>query len=235
MMRLEIWMTTRMSDSSSMTLLQRSRTLTKDKLAAFAFVTIWIGTPYFGLQYLHLFPVTPMPRLAIDRLIPFNDNTIWIYLSMYLLLPLAAILPKHRYQLRQCVLGSSMIGLVSALVFLFFPTSIQRPSADIINQSNWCYRLTVQMDQPVNACPSLHASLCVFAAILCHNMLSQASKRWLWRSILWLWVLAILYSTLSTRQHVFIDIAIGAALAPIAYSLVHYIKPMAQLTAVPEQ
>ena len=222
-----------MPESNLRILIQRSRSLLKEKLAAFLFVTLWIGVPYFGLQFVELFPLTTVPRLAIDRQIPFNDNTIWIYLSMYLLVPLAAFMSNQRYQLRQCVLGSSMIGFVSALAFLFFPTTVPRPPVNIIDQSNWCYRLIVQIDQPVNACPSLHASLCVFAAMLCHSMLAEAPYRWLWRGVLWLWTFAILYSTLSTRQHVFIDIAAGAALAPVAFSLVYFLKPMAQLTALP--
>ena len=122
---------------------------------------------------------------------------------------------------------------ITALVFLFFPTTVGRPPINIIDQSNWCYRLLVQIDRPINACPSLHASLCVFAAMLCHTMLADAPQRWLWRGFLWLWTLAILYSTVSTRQHVFIDIAAGAALALIAYSLISYVKPLAQLTALP--
>ena len=44
-----------------------------------------------------------MPRLSLDDAVPFNDKLIWIYVSMYVLLPLVLVLAgsygSYRYAL----------------------------------------------------------------------------------------------------------------------------------------
>jgi membrane-associated phospholipid phosphatase len=41
-----------------------------------------------------------------------------------------------------------------------------------------------------------------------------------WKAILWAWMLAILYSTLATRQHVLADIVAGSLLGGGAYAFI---------------
>jgi len=207
------------------TIHQRVRTLLGAKLAVGLFIFLWVGTPYFATQHIQFFDSTLMPSIAIDQAIPFNDHTVWVYLSMYLLVPITVLMFTHAYELRRFAIGAGLLGLVSGLVFVFFPTSIERPPESEVKLATLCYRVMVSMDKPVNAFPSLHASLCVFAATLGHDMLRRADRSWIWRALLWLWLAAILYSTLSTRQHVFIDIAAGGAMGAIAFAAVRYLIP----------
>jgi membrane-associated phospholipid phosphatase len=72
------------------------------------------------------------------------------------------------------------------------------------------------VDVTGNACPSLHAAFCVFAAAALHaQLLSLGAVRWLLAANLF-WGLGILYSTIATRQHVALDVIAGAALGAVA-------------------
>lgn len=189
----------------------RFRQLWPAKIYVGLFHLVWVGVPYTATQYVDLFPATMMPQTAIDRAIPFSDTSIWIYLSMYVFMPLMLLMIAERYELSRYLWGIGAIGLLSCLVFFFFPTGVERPHD--INEMHWLYRFIVTIDKPVNACPSLHASQCFYCAMLGHVMSKQLPRPTIWRIIIWVWLAAILYTTLSTRQHVFVDIFAGSALA----------------------
>lgn len=76
------------------------------------------------------------------------------------------------------------------------------------------------VDVAGNACPSLHAAFCVFAAAVLHAQLGNLkAPAWLTAANV-LWCLGILGSTVATRQHVALDAIAGAALggaAAVAY------------------
>jgi membrane-associated phospholipid phosphatase len=73
----------------------------------------------------------------------------------------------------------------------------------------WQALLTV--DRPVNCVPSLHvanASVCAFA-------LRQEGTEWRYGAPVWLALIVL--STLTTKQHFFIDIAAGVLLAAFSF------------------
>jgi fatty acid desaturase len=192
-------------------------------------LTLWVSVPYYTLQRFPVFSVTTMPESALDRLVPFGDDAIWLYLSLFLLLPVPLVLVHTRDQLRRYATGVAGIGLLSHIGFALFPTAIARPAA---GDANWAYRLVVLVDTPLNACPSLHASLAVFSVLCGGRWLGQAAARprarhaRLTRRLapwaLWLWLVAILGATLVTKQHVLVDLVAGAALALTVYVAVHW-------------
>jgi membrane-associated phospholipid phosphatase len=68
------------------------------------------------------------------------------------------------------------------------------------------------VDAAGNACPSLHAAFAVFACLWFERVL-QEMKRPHWVHVAnVIWALAILYSTIATRQHVAIDTLAGSLL-----------------------
>jgi membrane-associated phospholipid phosphatase len=60
----------------------------------------------------------------------------------------------------------------------------------------------------------------IFSVLSCEQPLGQNRRNWLWRGLLWLWVLAILYATLATKQHVLIDLVGGGLLAVVIYLII---------------
>jgi hypothetical protein len=190
--------------------------LWRRKLVLSTVLTLMVSVPYYGNQHWPLFPATVMEPTAIDRAIPFVEGTSWIYLSYFLLLPIAVIAIPTSRDMNRFALDVAFIAILSSLVFMFYPTAVERPSGPA---TDLAYRLVLAVDAPTNACPSLHASLGLYSALWCHRLLAGWRAAWLWRAGLWAWTTGILYATLALRQHVLADLLAGGSLAAVVYAM----------------
>ena len=197
--------------------------LNKQKLIVAAALTLLVSAPYYALEQLRLFPAQPIKLTAVDRWVSFDDRAVFVYLSLYLLLPLPVMLITRFEELRRAASGLAIIAAVSHLFFLLYPTSVPLPRP-LAGEANFVYALMTQIDQPLNACPSLHASLAVFAALWCGQLLRGKRAGALLTAGIWLWVVTILYSTLASRQHLVWDLVAGAALGASVYFGVELMK-----------
>jgi membrane-associated phospholipid phosphatase len=194
-----------------------SSELWRTRLVLAVLLTLWITIPYYGLQRLELFAVHQMSPSSFDRAVPFAQSMAWPYLSMFVLLILAPCGLSSPCAIRRFVMDFFLLGLVSSVIFLFWPTSAPRPVIDEVHDP--LYAVILATDSPRNACPSLHASMTVYSALWCLLLLRGHSRR---RAILgWgcvlAWTLVILYATIATRQHVLVDLLAGAALAGLIF------------------
>ena len=180
------------------------------KLAAYVAMVIWICVPYFLLGRLPIRTPDVMPMTAIDRAIEFNPAWTIVYVSLYLLMPLAAIFDTSRGRIMRYVIALAITSGIASVIFLIWPSAIARPP---LTEAPLLYSIIRQIDSPLNACPSLHASFAVLAAL-------AFEARRLLRIAVWTWVMLILYATLSTRQHVLIDLVAGIALACVVWIFV---------------
>jgi hypothetical protein len=185
-------------------------------LVLFLVLNLWVAGPYYALQHWVFFAVTPMPETAVDRLIPFSEGAAWLYLSLFLWVPVPPLLTVSRGDLSRYACGIAGIGLISNLIFLFFPTSAPRP---VGATGDAAYGLVLAADTPMNACPSLHASLAVFTALWSERLWRHRAQAWGWRMAVWTWTLAVLYATLATKQHVLVDLVAGSMLATAVYAV----------------
>jgi len=177
-------------------------------------LNLWVYLPYIFLQRHQFFPATNMTPSFLDRMIPFSDQAVWLYLSVYLLMPVGPFLMVHRQQIFRYAMGIVIISLLADIIFFLWPTSCPRPD---ITGANAVYRALVLFDNPFHAFPSLHAAFAVYSACCGGLVLRELGVRWYGRTGLWLWVLVILFATLATKQHVIADIAAGSALGFGAY------------------
>jgi hypothetical protein len=146
---------------------------------------------YFALLKHPAHVVTTMPVLAIDQAIPFQPHTIWIYVSLWFYLELA--------------------------IFYFWPTRV--PAFQVDWSEYTMFSWLKQTDAAGNACPSLHVAFAVFTARWVHFIFKRLRAGVFFHILNWVWALAIVYSTISTRQHVAIDVLAGAALGATAASI----------------
>jgi membrane-associated phospholipid phosphatase len=184
------------------------------KLTLLVVLNLCVYVPYLFLQRHHFFPATNMSPGFLDRMIPFSDQTTWLYLSIYLLMPIGPFLMNTRLEILRYAAGIFIISLLVNAIFLFWPTYCPRPDA---TGTRAIYRALVSFDQPYHAFPSLHAAFAVYSACCGGLVFRELHLRWPWRIGLWLWALLILLATLATKQHVIVDIAAGSALALGAY------------------
>jgi len=192
----------------------RLRSELKLKLILLLALNLWIWVPYQLLQSHQFFNATEMTQGFLDRLIPFSDRAVWLYLSIYLLMPIGPFLMQKREQIVRYALGIVCIGAIADFVFVFWPTSCPRPE---IEGTIPLYRMLIAVDNPYHACPSLHAAFAVYSA-LCSGQVLRVLP---WRCGLWFWALAILWATLATKQHMAIDIAAGGLLGFGVYICVY--------------
>ncbi len=181
-------------------------------------MVIWLLTPYMILQNVEIFDVYWMPELALDRAIPVSFSGFWFYISFYLLLGIVGLTLEKRLFIRY-LYTIGWAALVAHMTFLFFPNGASREAIDF-ESSPWFYQLLASTDAPRNALPSLHATLSVIAGLAVQaSRMSCVSGtiRVSIKSLTWLWVIAIFWSTLALRQHVCLDLIAGAVIAVIVW------------------
>jgi membrane-associated phospholipid phosphatase len=187
----------------------RLRSELKLKLVIMFVLNLLVYVPYYLLQRHPVFRPTVMRLSFCDRLIPFVDKAVWIYLSIYLLMPIGPYLMTRRQEIRRYAVGVVLIGAIADLIFFFWPTLCPRPAT---GGATAAYRLLTVIDNPSHAFPSLHAAFAVYSALCAGQVLRELSAHAIWRGAIWFWAFCILVATLLTRQHVIADLAAGAAL-----------------------
>ena len=144
--------------------------------------------------------------LRIDDYIPFMPWTGLVYWSYYGLFVGGAWVVNPKRFTRMWV-GVLVCNLVSYACYIPFTAHVPHPDVTFV-QPEWLgdmYRGFYNLDGPGNTLPSLH---CALSAILGWNI---RKHHWGWL----LWALAISLSTLTTKEHVALDLVAGWLLAAI--------------------
>ncbi len=144
--------------------------------------------------------------LPIDDHIPFLPLSGLIYWSYYGLFIGGAIVMRATLFTRAWV-GVLVCNLVSYTSYYFFCAHVPHPDITFV-QPEWLnntYRGFYMLDGPGNTLPSLH---CALSGLLGWNI-RKHNKLWL------AWAVLIALSTLTTKEHVFLDLVGGWLLAAI--------------------
>jgi PAP2 superfamily len=176
----------------------------------------------FFIGYFHTlrhprYNVVVMPLTWLDHTLTFQPQALWIYLSLWLYVGVA---PGLLLTFRELVVYALWIGalcLVGLACFHFWPTAVPRPAMDLTGYPG--FALLQGVDAAGNACPSLHVATAAFTALWVEHVLrSIGTPPWL-RWCNGLWVGAIVWSTMATKQHVAWDVAAGLLLALVFAAL----------------
>lgn len=173
-----------------------------------AFMVLFFHAYFWVLQN-HAGEPYVLPLMAPDRWVPFEPLAFYPYASLWVYVSLApALVLGFRALLRYGAWVALMCALCLA-IFWLWPT--QTPSFDIDWAAYPRLAFLKGIDAASNACPSLHVAAALHAACWLDRHLREmdapAWTRWLSA----LQCLAIVWSTMAIRQHVFIDVASGAA------------------------
>lgn len=184
-----------------------------------------VTAAYLAIQRTIIFSPRNVPTNWLDRAIPFQPRWVWVYLSLYLLNPIAPLLTRSRKQLFRYTCGILFLFAVGCLCFLLFPVAGPRPTAA---EGYWLYDQLIVVDRAYNSFPSLHAACAVYAVFYARYASADSSRPELRKfllSLAWLWAGLILYSTIATRQHFAIDLLPGIFLAWLAQRLFFNLNP----------
>lgn len=171
---------------------------------------------YFALLRNPLFTPATMPVTAVDRWLEFHPETLILYVSLWVYVPLAPALLLRRDELWEYARAAFALCVTGLGIFLLLPTQIATPDIDWTRHGG--FEFLQRVDAAGNACPSMHAAFAVFSAFWLERTLRFVRAPRALRVFNVAWCAAIVYSTLATKQHVVTD-AIGGALLGSAIAL----------------
>ncbi len=167
----------------------------------------------------------------IDHAIPLIPWTIWIYVSYYAFIIAAYFFASGHKAEQQVYAGAMMLSaVIGCVIFIFFPTEIPRDLYPWLGRSDMHTKMLDairEADRPVNCLPSMHVCMTFIAAVT----YSITSRRTWAKALAWFWFVAICFSTMSTKQHYFVDVLAGFGLGVscCALMLQRYRVPFAQV------
>jgi membrane-associated phospholipid phosphatase len=175
-------------------------------LGIVAFVVFYMLPNHFNLfepAYLYMF--------EFEKLIPFIDWTIWIYMSDYLYIAIVFILLKDKDNMNKLYYSQIFLLMVSMIIFFLLPTQYPRPEVEYNGLSGYLVEVLYSADTPGNACPSIHVAMTFLAGF---GFLKEKKYLFPW---FMLWAIMISLSTLTVKQHYFLDIIVGLLMSILLY------------------
>lgn len=174
------------------------------------------ATALHGLLYMlpnrvHLVPPRELAFTAIDKAVPFLPWTAYVYWSDYLLVFVAFVGITVRGNTARFVYALFTAILFSVAVHWVFPVVYPRelfplpPGTDPVTA--FLFSRFRQLDTAASCFPSLHVAASYLAA---YSGLRESRRRGV---LLFLWATAVAIATLTTRQHYFVDVIAGMAVA----------------------
>jgi PAP2 superfamily len=166
--------------------------------------------PYQIAQRLAPSPYYRIEESAFDRLVGFNPSWVWVYLSLYLLVPIAMSLAPST-EIQRYVRGLLWMVAISCAAWLVWPIAGPRP----VNQSDTSavFAWLASVDRSINTVPSMHIELAVYSLLFAHRTWTRGRSSGMLIAAGWMWVGLIAYACLATKQHFAIDIVAGLAVA----------------------
>lgn len=155
---------------------------------------------------------------AVDEWVPFLPGTVWIYLSHIGLLFTGWWWMVRGPACTRAFWAIVLCSIIATFYFFFFPTELPRRTLDSIDAgplttAAWAFLL--HADHPTNSFPSMHVAEAMITAI----GLMRAHPHWGWLAPTWAVCVGI--STLTTEQHVLIDVLGGFAVAAFCLWATH--------------
>lgn len=155
----------------------------------------------------------------IDNLIPVIPATIIIYLGCYLYWLVNYVIgagqeDDEAYKFLSADLFAKLICMV---IFIAFPTTNTRPVLEDEGFFTEALKMLYQIDAADNLFPSIHCLTSWFCLIAVRK---NPNVKTVYKIISVIITVAICVSTLTTRQHVIVDVAGGIALAEFSYLIV---------------
>jgi len=176
------------------------------------------------LRYLDSVLFGETPAIIMDK-IGFVDPGLtvffsFIYVFVYIVFPptfaLYLLMKGEREELSKYLCVVSVVAMSGFLLYLLVPAIGPSAyySADFKNALGDSSKVVVDLQHYAkNAFPSMHTALVAIFAIFAY----RNSKKIFWISLPF--ILALLFSTIYLRQHYFVDLVAGLALAFFAYSI----------------
>jgi membrane-associated phospholipid phosphatase len=170
---------------------------------------------YLTSNHLHIFRPRFLPLSRIDAAVPFVPQTVWLYVSEYLYLAVVYFSFRDILNLNRFIYAFCSILVACVLVFCFWPTIISRDlfplPQNLDSVTSLVFTALRRVDGPTNCFPSFHVGSVFLSCFILSN---EGRRKFLFFLV---WATAISLSTLTAKQHYFVDVVSGFSLAVILY------------------
>ena len=181
----------------------------------------WNSITYFGSRMLTTNWNHINAEMFFDAKIPFVPWTVFIYLSCYIFWVANYVLGcrQDREEAFRFISADFFAKTICLLCFLIIPTTNVRP--EVMPEGIW-NQIVIHLyntDAADNLFPSIHCLTSWFCYIAVRKN-EKIPKLYVWFSLLY--AISVCISTLTTKQHVIIDVIGGVGLAEGSYFVVKY-------------
>ncbi|MDO4298478.1 MAG: phosphatase PAP2 family protein [Lachnospiraceae bacterium] len=183
-------------------------------IAEFALNTlVYAGTKLIAGDWHHYNLETPL-----DLMIPFVPWTIVIYFGCYIFWVVNYILSvrQDRESAYRFLSADFLAKCICFFCFLLLPTTNTRPGVGEQGIWNFLMRFLYQVDSADNLFPSIH---CLTSWMCYIGIRGRKNIPSGYRCFSCLMAIAVFVSTLTTKQHVLVDVAGGVLLAEFCYRI----------------
>ncbi|MBC7475216.1 MAG: inositol phosphorylceramide synthase [Candidatus Sericytochromatia bacterium] len=179
-----------------------------------------VGSCYYLVKKLTPYQPIELPLTYIDIWIKPNYIAVWVYMSFFFLL-IAGFIFSSKENCIKCIKVILTNSVIASLFFIFLPTKITFNDylpyiQDNTITSNFI-KLIKEYDNTYNCFPSLHIS----NSIVSTYFLNKHKNKYI-RIFTVCWLLAIVWSVMSTKQHTIYDVFGGIVLAFISLTIILY-------------
>jgi len=192
----------------------------KTKIFAIVVGTVATLLFYQTTNRVHLYEPQLLSFLWIDRVTPFLPSTVWIYFSEYVIFLFAFLQLKDNRRASQYFYSYMAILIFSSVFFVIYPVTFPRDNYPVLSEHGFSgvalNFLRQHLDTPANCFPSLHVSTCYISAFC---FWGECKKKF---SLYFLWSTLVAISTMTTKQHYFVDIAAAIFITFVLYWIFFY-------------
>lgn len=184
---------------------------------------LWNLTVYFGTRLVAWSWDHHDITTNFDLRFPLIPWTIVIYIGSYLfwVVNYCICAVQDQKKCHRFFCADWIAKIIALIVFLTFPTTNIRP--EITGNGIWdiSMKLLYWVDRPDNLFPSLH---CLVSWMCWIGVRKRKDVSPIYRYASLLMAIAICLSTMTTKQHVLVDVIGGVALAEICYAVAGFSK-----------
>ena len=172
---------------------------------------------------------------SLDDRLPLVPGFVFIYVLAYVqwFFGYCVIARDSRERCRRAFSAEMIAKAICLIVFLCFPTRLDRPTVEARDFSTWTLSWIYRLDTPVNLFPSIHC----LASWLCFREalgLKRMPRWYAWAQLGF--TLLVFASVLLVKQHIWPDILGGVAaveLGLLLRRLFHADRLMAKIEQIP--
>lgn len=187
----------------------------ENKLTAGVLLFAATAILYLTPNHYHIFKPRLLPLTRVDAVVPFIPQTVWLYVSEYLYLAVIYWSYKNLQNLNRFIYAFLSLQAGCVIVFWLWPTAISRGAFPIPASLDPVTRLILTVlrraDSPTNCFPSFHVGSVYLSCLL---ISSEERPKFYFFLV---WSTAISLSTLTLKQHYFVDVVSGFCLAVILF------------------